>query len=44
MHEVTEVGAAEWIVAHVLDDRSAISIGMGFAQVFFGGVGKAFEQ
>src|SRR5205814_10047580 len=42
--KIAEIFAAERIVAHVLKHATAIRKGVSFAEVFFGGVGKAPEQ
>ena len=44
MREVTEKGAAVRVVAHILNNGAAVGIGLSPAQIFFGGLGKLFQQ
>src|SRR6266853_1488292 len=36
MREVAEEGAAIWVVAHILNDRAAVSVGLRPAEILFG--------
>ena len=44
VHQVAEILVAERIVAHVLNQRSAIGIGMRLPQIFLGSFGEALFQ
>ena len=35
MHQVAEFSAAEWVVAEILDDRAAVSIGVRLFDLVF---------
>ena len=42
--EVAEEGLAEGIVAHVLDDASAVSVGVGYDELVFCGTGELGQE
>src|SRR5882724_6749074 len=44
MREVAKEGASVRIVAHVLNDRASIGIGLRTAQIFFGSLWKFLEK
>src|SRR5579883_709768 len=41
MQQVAKEFVAEGVITHVLDDRAAIGVGVGFAELFFGGSREA---
>ena len=44
VHQVAEILAAAGIVAHILNQAAAVSVGMCLAQIFGGRVGKPRQQ
>ena len=44
MHKVAEEDAAERVVAHVLDNASAVGIGVGFQEIFGSGLRIAAKE
>jgi hypothetical protein len=44
MSQVAEELAAEWVIADVLKETAALSIGVGFAQLVGGGLREAFQE
>src|SRR5439155_8522304 len=44
MDQVAKELAVERIIAHVLENRSSVSVSVGFAQLFFRSLRKALEQ
>ena len=44
VHEVAEFGAAEGIVAEILDDGATVGIGMRFGELVFGQIGETLEE
>ena len=44
MHQTAELRAAEWVVAEVLDDSTAIGVGMGLDDLVFRKSGISLEQ
>src|SRR5580700_11384842 len=44
VRQVAEKMAAVWVIAHVLDDRAAVGIGLRLTQLLFSGSRKTGEQ
>jgi hypothetical protein len=42
--QIAEILAAERVVAEILDDTTAVGVGMGFGELFFGEFRKSLEE